>query len=52
MDNVPFTYIYAIYYIYLLRTKKKKKEKRTMKIPLKNRTMYNRILSLKKNSNM
>lgn len=26
MDNVPFTYIYAIYYIYLLRTKKKKKE--------------------------
>lgn len=51
MDNVPFTYIYAIYYIYLLRTKKKK-EKRTMKIPLKNRTMYNRILTLKKNSNM
>lgn len=26
MDNVPFTYIYAIYYIYLLRTKKKKKK--------------------------
>lgn len=26
MDNVPFTYIYAIYYIYLLRRKKKKKK--------------------------
>lgn len=40
-------FITFIYYV-----QKKKKEKRTMKIPLKNRTMYNRILSLKKNSNM
>lgn len=35
MDNMPFTYIYAIYYIYLLRTKKKKKKKEPWKFLLK-----------------